>query len=63
MQIIKSATADAAACMNLSDTGSLEPGTWADLLILGEDPLHDIRNTRSIEQVWIAGNQVRRPRF
>jgi len=63
MQIIKSATADAAACMNLSDTGSLEPGKWADLLILGEDPLHDIRNTRSIEQVWIAGNQVRRPRF
>lgn len=63
MQIIKSATADAAACMNLSDTGSLQPGKWADLLVLSEDPLEDIRNSRSIEQVWIAGNQVRRPRF
>lgn len=63
MQIIKSATADAAACMNLSDTGSLEPGKWADLLVLGADPLENIRNTRSIEQVWIAGNQLRRLRF
>ena len=63
MQIIKSATADAAACMNLSDTGSLEPGKWADLLVLGNNPLEDMRNTRSIEQVWIAGNQLRRPRF
>jgi imidazolonepropionase-like amidohydrolase len=63
MQIIKSATADAAACMNLSDTGSLLPGKWADLLVLSEDPLENIRNSRSIEQVWIAGNQLRRPRF
>lgn len=63
MQIIKSATADAAACMNLSDTGTLESGKWADLVVLGQNPLEDIRNTRSIEQVWIAGNQLRRPRF
>jgi imidazolonepropionase-like amidohydrolase len=63
MQIIKSATADAAACMNLSDTGSLLPGKWADLLVLSEDPLENIRNSRSIEQVWIAGIQLRRPRF
>jgi imidazolonepropionase-like amidohydrolase len=63
MQIIKSATGDAAACMNLRDTGTLEVGKWADLLVLSMDPLQDIRNTRSIEQVWIAGNQLRRPRF
>lgn len=58
MQIIKSATGDAAACMHLSDTGTLEVGKWADLLVLTQDPLEDIRNTRSIEQVWIAGNQI-----
>lgn len=58
MQIIKSATGDAAACMNLPHTGTLETGKWADLLVLSEDPLADIRNTRSIEQVWIAGNRL-----
>jgi imidazolonepropionase-like amidohydrolase len=63
MQIIKSATGDAAACMNLPDTGTLEAGKWADLLVLSEDPLADIRNTRSITEVWIAGNQLERPRF
>lgn len=63
MQIIKSATGDAAACMNLNDTGTLEAGKWADLLVLSADPLQDIRNTRSIEQVWIAGNQLARPLF
>ena len=63
MQIIKSATGDAAACMNLPDTGTLEVGKWADLLVLSEDPLADIRNTRSITEVWIAGNQLERPRF
>jgi len=63
MQIIKSATSDAAACMNIQDTGTLEVGKWADLLVLSEDPLADIRNTRSISEVWIAGNQLERPRF
>jgi imidazolonepropionase-like amidohydrolase len=60
MQIIQSATGDAAACMNLRDTGTLEVGNWADLLVLSMDPLADIHNTRSIEQVWIAGNQLPR---
>lgn len=60
MQIIKSATGGAAACMNLRDTGTLEIGKWADLIVLAQDPLEDIRNTRSIEQVWIAGNQLPR---
>lgn len=58
MQIIKSATGDAADCMNLRDTGTLQAGKWADMIVLSQDPLQDIRNTRSIEQVWIAGNQI-----
>lgn len=61
MQIIKSATGDAAACMNLPETGTLEVGNWADMLVLSMDPLQDIRNTRSIEQIWIAGNQLPAP--
>jgi imidazolonepropionase-like amidohydrolase len=59
MDILRSATGVAAACMNLSDVGTLEPGKWADMVLLALDPLEDIRNTRSVEQVWIAGNPLR----
>jgi imidazolonepropionase-like amidohydrolase len=58
MQIIESATGDAAACLGLTDLGTLEAGNWADFVVLEEDPLVDIRNTQSIESVWIAGNRV-----
>lgn len=58
MQAINSATGVAADCMNLDGLGTLEPGNWADLLILGDNPLDNIENTRSIESVWIAGNRV-----
>lgn len=62
-QILHSATGAAAECGRISDTGTLEAGNWADLIIFAENPLDDIRNTRSIEEVWIAGNQISRPRF
>lgn len=58
MEAIHSATGKAADCMNLGDLGTLEPGNWADLIILEDSPLDDIENTRSIESVWIAGNRV-----
>ncbi len=59
-QILASATRDAAACLELDDVGTLEPGKWADFIVVTEDPLADILNLRSIESVWIAGNQVER---
>ena len=59
-QILASATSDAAACLELDDVGTLEPGNWADFVVVTGDPLADIRNLRSIESVWIAGNQVER---
>ncbi len=58
--IIRASTGEAAACMGLEDIGTLEVGNWADFLVLGADPLEDIKNTRSIEQVYIAGNLVHR---
>ncbi len=61
MQIIKSATGDAAACLGFAELGTLEAGKWADFIILSEDPLSDINNTRSIESVWIAGAGNRVP--
>ena len=60
VQILASATRDAAACLELDDVGTLEAGKWADFVVVSDDPLADIMNLRSIESVWIAGNQVER---
>jgi len=58
-QVILSATGEAARCMGgAGQVGTLSPGAWADFVVLGQDPLGDIRNTRTIESVWIAGNRV-----
>lgn len=56
--VIRSATAVAADCSNANDVGTLEPGKWGDLIVLGKSPLEDISNTKTIEGVWLAGNRV-----
>lgn len=60
-QALVSATSGASKCLGLSDVGRLEPGAWADFLVLREDPRDDIRRTHSLESVWIAGNRVPAP--
>jgi imidazolonepropionase-like amidohydrolase len=57
-QILRSATGDAARALKLDGVGALTKGAWADFVALDKDPLADIRNTRSISSVWIAGNRV-----
>jgi len=37
------------------DIGSLEEGKLADLVILSDNPLDDIRNTDKVEHVMIGG--------
>jgi len=59
-QILRAATMDAARAINVKDIGTLTPGAWADFVVLDADPLKDIRNTRRIAAVWVAGNQVKR---
>jgi imidazolonepropionase-like amidohydrolase len=59
-QALVAATSGAARCLGLKSVGTLEPGAWADFLVLDADPLADIRNTKSLESVWIAGNRVPR---
>jgi imidazolonepropionase-like amidohydrolase len=58
-QIITIATKNSAEFLGAKDLGSLQKGKWADLIVLTRNPLDDIKNTRTIEQVWIAGNKVR----
>ncbi len=59
MDTIVSATGDAARCMkNTSGLGTLKAGAPADFVIYRDDPTKDIRATRTIESVWIAGTRV-----
>jgi imidazolonepropionase-like amidohydrolase len=58
-ETLVTATSGAARCLGLAGkVGTLEPGAWADLVVLREDPLADIRNTRTLESAWIAGHRV-----
>ena len=56
--VIRASTGVAAECIGMSDVGTLEPGNWGDFSILSENPIEDIANTKTIESVYIAGNQV-----
>jgi imidazolonepropionase-like amidohydrolase len=58
MEIIVSATKNAAEYLNLKDLGTLSPGHWADFLILDADPLEDIRNVRKMTGVYIGGVEL-----
>ena len=59
-QAIAAATSIAAKALGLDSTGQIKPGFRADLLILDQNPLEDIRNTRSIYQVYLGGKLVDR---
>jgi imidazolonepropionase-like amidohydrolase len=57
-EALRMATADAARFLRANDLGTLEAGKWADFVVLDADPLADIRNTRTINAVYIAGRAV-----
>jgi imidazolonepropionase-like amidohydrolase len=59
VQILRSATGDAARAMRVEGIGSITKGAWADFVVLDRDPLKDIRNTHGVASVWIAGNLVK----
>jgi imidazolonepropionase-like amidohydrolase len=54
------ATGRAAACLGSAGkrVGTLEPGKWADLVLLDGDPLADIRNIRKVVAVYKGGEEV-----
>ena len=55
---LEAATYNPAVFMGKSDMGAIQQGYVADLVLLDANPLEDIRNTRKIDSVWIAGNRV-----
>jgi imidazolonepropionase-like amidohydrolase len=60
MQAIVSATGTAAECYDKAgQIGSIAPGAAADFVVLKGNPLQDIKATRSIAAVWIAGRPLR----
>jgi imidazolonepropionase-like amidohydrolase len=59
-QVIVAATGRAAEFVGLPDRGTLATGKRADLLVLDANPLDDIRNTRRIAKLYLAGAEVDR---
>jgi len=58
-QALVAATKNGAiACRKLNEFGTIEPGKFADLLILDADPLVDIHNIRKLRSVMKEGRVV-----
>ncbi len=56
VQALRTATTEPARHLGFDkDIGSLEEGKLADLVVLSDNPLEDIRNTDTIEHVMIGG--------
>jgi imidazolonepropionase-like amidohydrolase len=58
MQVLVAATGAAARASALDHVGTIAAGKAADLVVLRADPRQDIRNTRQIHSVWIAGRRL-----
>jgi hypothetical protein len=55
-EVLRAATLESAEDIGrAAQIGSLEPGKYADLLILSKNPLADVRNARAIRQVMKNG--------
>jgi imidazolonepropionase-like amidohydrolase len=54
-QVIVAATRNAADFVRVPNTGTIEAGRSADLLVLDANPLDDITNTRKISAVYLRG--------
>jgi len=60
MEALQAATLNAGRYLGLTDTGTIEKGKRADLVLLDSNPLADIKNTRKIRSVVLAGRYFSR---
>lgn len=58
LEALTAATSVNARLIGAKDLGTIEPRKSADLIVLDADPTADIRNTRTISAVYIAGKSV-----
>jgi imidazolonepropionase-like amidohydrolase len=58
LQVLTAATGGNARFIGATDLGTIAPHKWADLVVLDRDPMADIRNTRTIHAVYMAGREV-----
>jgi imidazolonepropionase-like amidohydrolase len=59
LEVIKIATRNGAQALGIEeDAGTIEPGKQADMIILSDNPLNDIRNTNKIKAVISDGQFV-----
>jgi imidazolonepropionase-like amidohydrolase len=63
MQVIVASTGRAAEFLRFTDTGTLQAGKSADLLVLDANPLDNITNTRRINAVYHRGQMVNRSAY
>ena len=61
MEVIKIATRNGAQALGIEeDVGTIESGKQADMIVLSENPLDDISNTKKIEAVINNGQLIER---
>jgi imidazolonepropionase-like amidohydrolase len=57
--VIKIATRNGAQALGIErDVGTIESGKQADMIVLSENPLDDISNTKKIEGVIVDGQFI-----
>lgn len=59
-EAIIAATSRPTEVLRINDTGVLAKGKRADFIVLNANPLEDIRNTREIDSVYLAGVRLDR---
>jgi imidazolonepropionase-like amidohydrolase len=61
LEVIKIATKNGAQALGIEeDVGTIEPGKQADMIILSDNPVEDIHNTKEIEAVINNGHFIER---
>jgi imidazolonepropionase-like amidohydrolase len=63
MQVIVASTGRAAEFLRFTDTGTLQAGKSADMIVLDANPLDNIPNTRRINAVYYRGQMVNRSAY